>query len=68
MATGIVRFYNDSKGFGLITPDTGGPALFASSTDFKPGLKKLKARQLVEFDIRDGPSGTCASNIRMLGY
>jgi len=68
MATGIVRFYNDAKGFGLITPDTGGPALFAMSADFKPGLKKLKARQLVEFEVRDGPQGTCAANIRMLGY
>jgi hypothetical protein len=33
MATGIVRFYNDSKGFGLITPDLGGPALFAHAAD-----------------------------------
>ena len=67
MATGIVRFYNDSKGFGLITPDLGGPALFASSADFKPGLKKLKATQRVEFDVRESPQGASAANIRMAG-
>jgi cold shock protein len=68
MATGIVRFYNEAKGFGLITPDTGGPALFANSADFKPGLKKLAARQLVEFEVREGAGGPCAANIRMLAY
>jgi CspA family cold shock protein len=66
MATGIVRFYNDSKGFGLITPDIGGPALFAQSADLKPGVKKLKARQRVEFDVREAESGNSAMNIRTL--
>jgi CspA family cold shock protein len=65
MATGIVRFYNDSKGFGLITPDVAGPALFAHSADIKGG-KKLKAQQRVEFDIRNAPEGDCAANIRMV--
>jgi CspA family cold shock protein len=63
MATGIVRFFNDSKGFGLITPDTGGPALFANSADIKGG-KKIKATQRVEFDVTEGPQGACATNIR----
>ena len=66
MATGIVRFYNVSKGFGLITPDTGGPALFAQSNDFKVGVKKLTARDRVEFDVRDGAEGASAANIRVL--
>jgi cold shock protein len=65
MATGIVRFYNDSKGFGLITPDIAGPTLFAHSADFKPGLKKLKALQRVEFEIRESVNGASAANIRM---
>ena len=65
MSTGIVRVYNDSKGFGLITPDTGGPALFAHSADIRGG-KKLKARQRVEFDVREMASGNCAANIRVL--
>ena len=66
MATGIVRFYNDSKGFGLITPDTGGPALFAHAAEIKAGAKKLKPTQRVEFDVFEGPQGTFATNIRML--
>ena len=65
MATGIVRFYNTAKGFGLITPDIGGPALFAHSADLKAGVKKLKAQQRVEFEVRDAPEGACAANIRM---
>jgi CspA family cold shock protein len=66
MATGIVRFYNVSKGFGLITPDTGGPALFAHAGDFKVGVKKLTARDRVEFDVRDSAQGASAANISVL--
>ena len=66
MATGIVRFYNASKGFGLITPDTGGPAIFANSGDLKVGVKKLTARDRVEFDVRDAAGGASAANIRVL--
>ena len=66
MATGIVRFYNTAKGFGLITPDTGGPALFAHSVDFKADVKKLVARDRVEFDVRDSEAGASAANIRVL--
>jgi cold shock protein len=66
MATGIVRFYNDSKGFGLITPDTGGPALFAHSVDLKVGTKKLVPRDRVEFDVREAVEGASAANIRVL--
>ena len=65
MPTGTVRFYNDTKGFGLITPDVAGPPLFAHSAQFKPGLKKLKAAQHVEFDVQDGPEGATACNIRL---
>lgn len=66
MATGIVRFYNDSKGFGLITPDAGGPDLFANASEIRSaGVKKLKVRQRVEFDIRQGAEEVCAANIRI---
>ena len=64
MATGIIRFYNDAKGFGLITPDTGGPALFMAAAEIKGGAKKVKASQRVEFDVFEGPQGTCATNIK----
>ena len=67
MATGVVRFFNDLKGFGLITPDLGGPALFAHQSAIRtPGVKKLKATQRVEFEIENRPEGPAASNIRML--
>jgi len=65
MATGIVRFYNDAKGFGLITPDSGGPAIFAYSADIRAG-KKLKVTARVEFEVREGPQGASAANIRMI--
>jgi cold shock protein len=64
MATGTVRFFNQSKGFGLITPDIGGPALFAQASDIRGG-KKLKALQHVEFDVVEAPEGIRATNIRM---
>ncbi len=67
MATGIVRFYNDSKGFGLITPDAGGPPLFVHQSAIRtPGVKKLKPTQRVQFDIENRPEGPAASNLYML--
>ncbi len=67
MATGIVRFFNDSKGFGLITPDAGGPPIFASTAAIKtPGVKKLKPTQRVEYEIESRAEGLAAANIRML--
>ena len=67
MATGVVRFFNDVKGFGLITPDLGGPALFAHTSSIKtPGVKKLKATQRVEFEVENHPNGANATNIRTL--
>jgi CspA family cold shock protein len=66
MATGIVKFYNAAKGFGLITPDIGGPAIFANSVDFKAGVKKLAPRDRVEFDVRDSENGASAANIKVL--
>ena len=67
MATGVVRFFNAAKGFGLITPDLGGPALFAHSNSIRsPGVKALKATQRVEFEVENRPEGPAAGNIRTL--
>ena len=67
MATGIVRFFNASKGFGLIAPDLGGPALFALQSEISsPGVKKLTARDRVDYEIRETPEGASATNIRVL--
>jgi CspA family cold shock protein len=67
MATGIVRSYNDSKGFGLITPDLGGPPIFVhQSAITTPGVKKLKPTQRVEYEVEIRPEGPAAAKLRML--
>jgi CspA family cold shock protein len=65
MATGTVKWFNDSKGFGFITPDGGGEDLFAHFSAIQgKGFKSLAENQRVEFDITTGPKGKQASNIR----
>ncbi|MDC8446554.1 MAG: cold-shock protein [Nitrosomonas sp.] len=65
MATGIVKWFNDSKGFGFITPDDGGEDLFAHFSAIQSsGFKTLKEAQRVMFDITSGPKGKQAANIR----
>jgi CspA family cold shock protein len=65
MATGTVKWFNDSKGFGFITPENGGDDLFAHFSAIQgQGFKTLKEGQRVSFDITAGPKGQQASNIR----
>lgn len=67
MATGIVKWFNDSKGFGFITPDEGGDDLFAHFSAIQgKGFKSLKEGQRVSFDVTEGPKGKQASNINPL--
>jgi cold shock protein len=66
MATGTVKWFNDSKGFGFVTPDGGGEDLFAHFSSINmPGFKTLTEGQKVTFDITDGNKGKKqASNIQ----
>lgn len=65
MATGTVKWFNDSKGFGFITPENGGSDLFAHFSAIQnSGFKTLTEGQRVDFDITAGPKGQQASNIR----
>ncbi|MCB1893955.1 MAG: cold-shock protein [Rhodocyclaceae bacterium] len=65
--TGIVKWFNDSKGFGFITPDQGGEDVFAHFREIQiTGFKTLAENQRVEFEIRQGPKGLQAANIRPL--
>jgi len=65
MATGKVKWFNDSKGFGFITPDGGGEDLFAHFSAIQGnGFKTLKEGQAVSFDVTTGPKGKQAANIR----
>ena len=67
MATGIVKWFNDSKGFGYITPDEGGEDLFALFSAIQSnGFKSLQENQRVSFDVTTGPKGKQASNIQPL--
>lgn len=65
MATGVVKWFNDSKGFGFITPDAGGDDLFAHFSAIQDsGYKSLKENDRVTFDVTEGPKGKQASNIQ----
>jgi CspA family cold shock protein len=65
MATGTVKWFNDSKGYGFITPDDGGEDLFAHFSQIQMnGFKTLKEGQKVQFEVAQGAKGQQASNIQ----
>ena len=67
MATGTVKWFNDAKGFGFITPDDGGKDLFAHHTEIQAsGFKSLKEQQKVEYEPANGPKGPSATKIRAI--
>ncbi|KHK57457.1 cold-shock protein [Ralstonia sp. A12] len=65
MALGTVKWFNDAKGFGFISPDEGGEELFAHFSAINmAGFKTLKENQRVSFEVTQGPKGKQATNIQ----
>jgi CspA family cold shock protein len=66
MATGSVKWFNESKGFGFITPDDGSKDVFVHfSAIASDGFRTLAEGQQVTFDVEDGPKGPQASNVQV---
>jgi CspA family cold shock protein len=68
MATGTVKWFNDAKGYGFITPEDGGKDLFVHFSSISgEGFKTLTEGARVEFEPREGAKGPEASNVTLLG-
>jgi cold shock CspA family protein len=65
MATGTVKWFNEAKGYGFITPDDGGQDLFAHFSEIQAkGFKTLQEKQKVSFEVKTGPKGKQAAQIK----
>lgn len=67
MATGTVKWFNNSKGFGFITPDDGSGDLFVHFSGIQSaGFKSLQENQKVEYTLKQGPKGLQATDVQPL--
>lgn len=64
MTTGTVKWFNADKGFGFITPDSGGKDLFVHHSEIQTsGYATLEDGQKVQFEEGQGQKGPCATNV-----
>jgi CspA family cold shock protein len=67
MATGTVKFFNNEKGYGFITPEGGGDDVFVHFSNIQgSGFKTLEEGNRVEFEVGPGRKGDEAQNVRLL--
>ena len=62
MATGTVKFFNDTKGFGFITPDEGGNDVFVHASGIEAGT--LSEGDTVTYELGEGQKGPCAIQVK----
>jgi cold shock protein len=67
MATGVVKWFSDEKGFGFITPDEGGQDAFVHFSAIQgDGFRTLAEGARVEYDLGEGTKGPQATNVRVI--
>ena len=67
MAKGTVKWFNDKKGYGFITPDDGGDDLFVHHSSIEAeGFKSLREDQTVEYEVGQGEKGPAAEKVRLV--
>jgi CspA family cold shock protein len=65
MPSGVVKWFNNAKGYGFVTPNEGEDDVFVHFSAIEmDGYKTLKEGQAVEFDIEQGPKGLHAQNLK----
>lgn len=65
MATGVVKWFSDEKGFGFITPDEGGKDAFVHFSSIAgEGFRTLAEGTRVSYELGEGPKGPQATNVR----
>lgn len=63
MSNGTVKFFNESKGFGFITPDDGGKDVFVHANGL---IDQINEGDKVSYDVQEGPKGLNASNVKVI--
>jgi len=65
VATGVVKWFNDEKGFGFIVPDEGGKDMFVHRSNVETPGRTLLEQQKVEFEVGEGRKGPEATHVRL---